>query len=95
MGLLRLSDQADETLGQKIHHHSYPRGMAKALVGQQPQPALVSRFRRQAHDEVWIEVGDQAREHGKTDSGAHRGEQSGRGAVLHRHRVDQSVSLEP
>ena len=50
---------------------------------------------RQAPDKIGIEIGDQGRQHGQAEPGARRGEQAGRGAVLHRHCIGEWFSFEP
>ena len=49
--------------------------------------AAVAAARRQAADEVRLGVGDDARQDGDAEAGAHPGQQPGRRGMVHRHLV--------
>lgn len=68
MGLLRLASQLSEALGEKVHHDPDSWCMPQTLVSQQPKAALIAGLGGQAHNEIGIEIGNQAGQDSKTDA---------------------------
>ena len=69
--------------------------MADAIVGEQPQHAIVIVAWRDAADEIGIRIGDDARQDRDTKARADTRQQTARRCVVHGHLLLKSQRLQP
>ena len=91
--MFELADVTAQPLVEEIDDSANARGVAAALVGEEPELAAVVAARRQAAHEVGIRVGDDAWQYGNSEARTDPGQQAARSRVMHRDLLFETQRL--
>src|SRR5438045_2351573 len=92
---LEAADVPRQAFVEEIDHGPDARGVANALVGEQPQYAAMAIARRDAADEVRVGIPDDAGQDCNPETRSDRSQQARGAGVVHRDPVLQVHAVQP